>query len=51
MRKEELIRRMAEMERIYEERFRQELEEAKAKAEAEEEEEKDGQAVSDELPF
>jgi hypothetical protein len=51
MREEELIRKVAEMERIYEERFRQELEEAKAKAEVEEEEEKDGQAVSDELPF
>lgn len=43
IRTEELIRRIKEMERIYEERFRQALEET---------EERDGQAVgSDELPF
>jgi hypothetical protein len=47
MREEELIRRIKEMERIYEERFRQALEETEQK-----EEERDGLAVgSDELPF
>jgi len=49
MREEELIRRIKEMERIYEERFRQALEETE---EEEKEEERDGLAVgSDELPF
>jgi PAS domain-containing protein len=51
MREEELIRRIKEMERIYEERFRQEVEEAEKETE-EETEEKDGLAVeSDELLF
>jgi len=51
MREEELIRRIKEMERIYEERFRQAVEEAEKETE-EEKEERDGLAVgSDELPF
>ena len=45
---EELIRKLKEMEEIYEERFRQALEEAEGEAEVEE---IGGQAVSDELPF
>jgi hypothetical protein len=48
MSEEELIRKLKEMERIYEERFRQALAEAE---EEEKEEESHGLAVSDELPF
>jgi hypothetical protein len=44
MSEEELIRRIKELDKIYEERFSQELEEAET-------EERDGLAVSDELPF
>ncbi len=50
LREEELIRRLKEMEMIYEERFRQALEETEEEEEAEVEK-RDGQAVSDELPF
>jgi hypothetical protein len=48
MSEEELIRKLKEMERIYEERFRQALAEVE---EEEKEEESHGLAVSDELPF
>jgi len=44
---EELIRKLKGIEEIYEERFRQ----AEEKETEEETEEKEGQAVSDELPF
>jgi hypothetical protein len=49
MREEELIRRLNEIDRAYEEKFRRALEEAEK--EEEEKEERKGQAVSDELPF
>jgi len=46
IREEELINKLRELDRAYEERFRQALEETE-----EEEKERGGQAVSDELPF